>query len=390
MKSYKSNNYVPSLVEQKLNYLSIENIVNSLTDVKKDISGSYNKIKNNIGVIYYNHLLKEEIKGTFENLKHQPLKKIALITGGAAAIVAYAPEIEKAINSYSQNFSIGSQVVAAETKTNVLDYFHNALNSRDEKIAEKREQTILENYLSNNLPKNFSIVDLERRKQIRKNYDFSKVSKENLDDKLLQTLNLNPDMKLSYDMFNVKGEKVTAYNIIDSDNINDGIISVSNLGEGRVRVLFDELNKSDINLITSGLKTYDISAIMSDILKSKANNCNLYRISDGETTFGFVLAPKKLAIEEILKEYGKYNGAILGSASIEHEKKESVIPTPPDEEEQEEQEETGPTPEPSLQQELNNDNDPVDPVITGSDPNTGDGSTQTNPVVNPDPDPHIV
>ncbi len=49
------------------------------------------------------------------------------------------PKFQKPINKIipTTNTNI-SEAYAAETKTNVLDYFHNALKSRDEKIAENQ------------------------------------------------------------------------------------------------------------------------------------------------------------------------------------------------------------------------------------------------------------
>ena len=329
--------------------------------------------------------IKNYVKSNSEKIwkvtKYGVIFPTALVVG-----LSFVPKTQNAINKVipTANTNI-SEVDAAETKPNVLEYFHKTLESRNEKIAENeilRERKNLEDYLSKNLPRNFDVVDLEGYKQIRKNYDFSKVSKESLDDKLLEGLNLDSDMKLSYDILNVKGQKVWAYNVIDSDDINDGEISVSKYQNGKVRVLFDMINKSSINIASSGLKTCDISAVISDIIKSKDRSYNFYRISDGETTFGFVLAPKKLAVKELLEEYGDYNGALLGSVSV---KREKIEPTPDNGDDGDQE----PTPEPSLEQELNDDADPQDPVNTGCDPNTGDGSTQTDPVVNPDPDPHI-
>lgn len=329
-----------------------------------------------------------------------------LVIFPTALIVALnvLPKFQNTINKIIPTASTNlSQVDAAEAKTNVLDYFHNALKSRDEKIAENqilREEKTLEDYLSKNLKRSFRIVDLEGSKQIPRDYNFSNVQKEDLDYKLLKELNLYSHMRLSYEILNVNGQKVWVYNVIDSDNINDGKILVSDLIDDRVRVLFDKMNKSSINLASSGLRTYDIEAVMCDIIKSKARDYNLYRISDG-TTFGFVLAPKKLAIEEILKEYDSFNGAILGSPFKSKEKALVVIITPEEEVEEVPEEEalvtttttlttttTTLTPQQSPGQELNDNNDLQDPVNTGSDPNTGEGSTQETPVVNPDTLPH--
>ena len=304
------------------------------------------------------------------------------------------PNFQKYINKIipTANTNI-SEADAAETKPNVLEYFHNTLELRKEKIAENkilREEKTLEDYLLKNLKKSSRIVDLEGYKQIPRDYNFSNVQKKNLDDKLLEWLNLDPDMKLSYEVLNVQNQEVRVFNIIDSDSICDGQIYASTMGDGRVRVFLDWIESSDINLASSGLKTYDIEAVMCDVIKSKAKGYNLYRISDGETTFGFVIAPEKLAIKEILKGYKKndaynlFNGAILGSPFV----KSKITKPTSDNGDNGDGGDQEQIPEPSLEQELNDNNDPQDPANTGSDPNTDEGSTPENPVVNPDPPPH--
>jgi len=278
-----------------------------------------------------------------------------------------------------------------ETKINTI--------SKIQEEKKLQEQKDLEDYVSeklNTINKRFQIVDLEDSKKIPIDYNLGGISKENLDDKLLEVLNLNPSMKLSFKELIVQNKKVFVYNIIDSDDPNDGNITKYLLLDGRTKALFDEKNKDDsyaIKTVNSKLGNNRIEPVMSDLILTSSikKDYNLYRISDEESTFGFVLAPEKLAIEEVLKEYNLLNGAILGSA-FKPEKIEPV--TPPVEPIEPEEPVTPitpptPTPQPSPEQELNDNNDPQDPVNTGSDPNTGEGSTPENPVVNPDPDPHI-
>jgi len=278
-----------------------------------------------------------------------------------------------------------------ETKRNTI--------SKIQEEKKLQEQKDLEDYVSeklNTINKRFQIIDLENSKKIPIDYNLRGISKENLDDKLLEVLNLNPSMKLSFKELIVQNKKVFVYNIIDSDDPNDGNITKYLLLDGRTKALFDEKNKDDsyaIKIVNSKLGNNRIEPVMSDLILTLSikKDYNLYRISDGETTFGFVFAHKDLAIEEVLKEYKLLNGAILGSA-FKPEKIEPV--TPPVEPIEPEEPVTPitpptPTPQPSPEQELNDNNDPQDPVNTGSDPNTGEGSTPENPVVNPDPDPHI-
>jgi len=278
-----------------------------------------------------------------------------------------------------------------ETKINTI--------SKIQEEKKLQEQKDLEDYVSeklNTINKRFQIIDLENSKKIPIDYNLRGISKENLDDKLLEVLNLNPSMKLSFKELIVQNKKVFVYNIIDSDDPNDGNITKYLLLDGRTKALFDEKNKDDsyaIKIVNSKLGNNRIEPVMSDLILTLSikKDYNLYRISDGETTFGFVFAHKDLAIEEVLKEYKLLNGAILGSA-FKPEKIEPV--TPPVEPIEPEEPVTPitpptPTPQPSPEQELNDNNDPQDPVNTGSDPNTGEGSTPENPVVNPDPDPHI-
>ena len=318
-------------------------------------------------------------------------------------------ELEVNINQYLEEILKGAykynnlleqiEAKAQAPKISLADKVEETKRSTISKIQEEKklqEQKNLEGYVSellNIVNNRFQIIDLENSKRIPVEYNLYGVPKESLDDKLLQELNLSPDMKLSVEEMIVQNKKVFVYNIIDSDDLNDGNITKYLLLDGRTKTLFDEKNKDDsytIKIVKSKLGNNKIEPVMSDLIltSSLKKDYNLYRISDGETTFGFVLAPEKLAIEEILKEYKLVNGAILGSP-FKPEKIEPVTPpvepvTPPEEPV------TPPTlPGQSPQQELNDNNDPQDPANTGSDPNTGEDSTQETPVVNPDPDPHI-
>ncbi|MBA3064731.1 hypothetical protein FP803_04815, partial [Candidatus Woesearchaeota archaeon] len=205
--------------------------------------------------------------------------------------------------------------------------------SKIQEEKELQEQQNLEGYVSellNIVNNRFQIIDLENSKRIPVEYNLYGVPKESLDDKLLEELNLFTDMKLSVEEMIVQNKKVFVYNIIDSDDLNDGNITKYLLLDGRTKALFDEKNKDDsytIKIVKSKLGNNKIEPVMSDLIltSSLKKDYNLYRISDGETTFGFVLAPEKLAIEEILKEYKLVNGAILGSA-FKPEKIEPVTP----------------------------------------------------------------
>jgi len=299
--------------------------------------------------------------------------------------------------------------------------------SKIQKEKKLQEQQNLEDHVSErlNITNNrFQIIDLEDSKRIPVEYNLYGVPKESLDDKLLEELNLSPDTKLSVKEIIVQNKKVFVYNIIDSDEPNDGNITKYLLFDGKTKVLFDEKNKDDsyiLNTVKSEFGNNKIAPIMSDLILTSSikEDYNLYRISDDKTTFGFVLAPKNLDIKETLDKYKLLNGAILGSAFVKSKITEPVTPpvepvtppvvpvtppvvpiippvvpiippvvpvitpvvpiiTP-----------TTPTPQPSPEQELNDNDDPQDPVNTGSDPGTGEGSTPEEPVPNPDPDPHI-
>ena len=536
MNHYKSNNYVPALAEQKFNYFSTENIVNSLAGVKKDIIGSYSKIKNDFRIAYYNHLLKEEIKGTFENLKKQPFKTAFIASGvisGAAAIVAYSPEIEKGINSFFQNFSIGSQAYASELKqdsyylweaqlgaikyanenlwnmdqefegdakfeefkkefnefinysninhklfmdldklkaiklisptgkngsynvllhvkdlkpentlktelfnipqgVNLEQYINSILekvysfNNKYESLVEKREaelpketvedkaretqqkiiseaqeakQRTIEDYVSENLKsarKKVVIIDLDKFDKKINVYDAENATE------MLKALDIPKDAIISYNKFG----GIIGYNIIlDYENLDDGKNQITVDKDG-FTFLFDVpdakqgykvISKIQESRLEDLIVTDDVGAVVSDILANKSRIHYIIRnLKEEKPSFGIFSVPidMKVKVGEILAKYIEgvkegYDGAKFIFPEINKVEKETTPdeiepippPIPPPI--------TPPIPEPSPEQELNNNNDSNDPVNTGSDPNTGEGSTPENPVVNPDPDPHI-
>jgi len=324
-------------------------------------------------------------------------------------------ELEVNINQYLEDVLRGAykyndlleqiEAKAQIPKISLADKVKETKRSTISKIQEEKElqeQQNLEDYVSGNfntIGNRFQIIDLQNSKRISVEYNLNGVPKESLDDKLLEELNLSPDTKLSVKGLNVQNKKAFVYNVIDSDEPNDGNITKYLLLNERTKVLFDKKNKDDaytINTVNSKLGNNEIALIMSDLIltSSLKKDYNLYRIGDDKTTFGFVLAHENLAIEEVLKEYDSLNGAILGSA-FNSKKIESVTPDQePDQDpeevpEEEPEEESEEEPEPSPEQELNDNDDPQDPADTGSDPGTGEGSTPEDPVVNPDPDPHI-
>ncbi len=269
--------------------------------------------------------------------------------------------------------------------------------------AQEARQKTIEDYVSENLKKlnkKVVVVDLENSHKKINMYNA-----ENADE-MLKALDIPNSALISYNEF--KG--ITGYNIIlDYKDLDDGKNQIT-LDKNGFTFLFDVPSatqgyKASSKIQESRLEklvvTDDAGAVVSDILADKDNTYYIIRdIKDGKPSFGIFSVPAgmEVKIKEILAKYIEgvkegYDGAKFIFPEIKKVEKETKPdepgptppgPTPSDEEEVEQEE-----PEPSPEQELNDNNDPQDPVNTGSDPNTGEGSTPENSVVNPDPDPHI-
>jgi hypothetical protein len=270
--------------------------------------------------------------------------------------------------------------------------------------AQKEKQKSIDNYVSGNLDSISNSIELNDLKGFEKTLNVYRAENS---DEMLSKLGIPGDAIISYTEF----ERIDIYNVVlDYDDLDDGRIKIIKTTNG-FKSLFDvpgaPQGRKGVSIIKGSrleklVTTDDAGAFVSNILTDEEKDHYILRdLEDGEPSFGIIDVPKdmKVKVGEILADESdgvdndvisdqNYNGAIFEFPAVVRDKDGGsdtpitpippyIPPEPPD------------IPQPSPEQELNDDNDPQDSANTGCDPNAGEGSTQTNPVVNPDPDPHV-
>ncbi len=269
--------------------------------------------------------------------------------------------------------------------------------------AQEEKQETIDNFVSGNI-NSVGTIGVYDLKGFRKQLNVYKITDA---DGLLEALTIPDNATVRF----AEQDGIYLYNIVlDSEDTNDGRIKITPTTDGFIAtndVPDSPKGRRLVSIIPDGLDlgelvtTMNVKAVISKLIVDKKDDYNIFMVRNLEDSVGcpedvkpsssMAFVPKKMDVE-----VGQISENNTDGTEPDYDGAEFKFPKSFDRDVGD----SG-TPEipiepidpviylPSPEQELNDNNNTGDPANTGCDPNTGEGSTQTDPVVNTDSDPHI-